>query len=168
MPPFGRPAIGPRPLDHLFKRVKKLNQNGANNGGVYVVIQRYSGRKCIEKEFTPGATIEGKAAHEMTTLRALKHKNVVEYIDGFLDEHPRQPYASIYMENCNLGTLESCLKQHISAGKTIEEGFIWSIWAQLVNALGYIQHGYQELITVHGTTTQPADPYWRGIVHRLV
>ncbi|KAL9106081.1 MAG: hypothetical protein Q9187_008610 [Circinaria calcarea] len=143
-----------------------LNQNGCNNGGVFVVIHRSSGRKCIEKGFTSKAVMQGKAEHEITTLRSLRHKNVVEYIDAFYDDYQRHPVASIYMENCDLGTLESCLKQHIAAGKTINENFVWSIWGQLVNALGYIQHGFQELITPLGTTTQQADPRWRGLVHR--
>ena len=160
--PYGRPPISDHPLDDRFKRLKKLNiTSGCFNAGIVKVLCRANGKECIEKRLLPEDVASGKALHEILLMRSLKHQNITEYIDAFIDHYEVVPSASIYMGFCESGSLDDCLEKYHRAGLGIDEGFIWNTFIQLANAIGYLQYGIHD--TAAGT---PRSPHWRKIVHR--
>ena len=126
-----------------------------------MVYRRRDGRKCIEKRLQAEGIRRGEAEFEMLVMRQLNHPNVVEYIHAFIMEDRQGPRASIFMEYCDLGTLDSVLDDHHSARRRLSEAWVWDIFKQLVNALGYIHWGIRNAIA-----GGHEDPSWVGIIHR--
>jgi serine/threonine protein kinase len=104
--PHGRPPLSPRPLTHDFIVIKQLTPTeGYNNGGIFKVKDRRTGKKCIEKRFNPEDVVHGEAYNEISKTAMLKHENIVEYVHAFLESHA--PYrASLYVGLCNYGSLD--------------------------------------------------------------
>jgi serine/threonine protein kinase len=106
--PFGRPPISRTPLYDRYKEENQLTiTQGDFNGGIFKVRDRETSKSYIEKRFKPEHVKKGIAYDEITILRSLKHKNIVEYVDAFLQEGPRYR-ASIYMNPCYFGSLDVC------------------------------------------------------------
>ena len=154
--PYGRPQPAGAPLDKEFKVLKAIViTQGDFNGGIFKVLQRSTGRICLEKRFQAQHVVQGIARKEMLILRSLRHRNVSEYIDAF--EMPRPiPRASIYMDYCDEGSLDDTLTQFKNIEVGLGEEFIWSVFVELANAVGYLQHGIQDT-----ARRGPPVPGWR-------
>ena len=160
--PFGRPPIADRPLDDTFVRLKRVSiREGHFNAGIIKVQCRLDSNVYIEKRLRPEDIQTGNAIEEITLMRSLKHRNIAEYIHAFVDRYSHVPSASIYMAFCELGSLDDCLEKYHVAGRGVDEGFVWSTFVQLANAIGYIQYGIED--TTAGDLRVPG---WRKIVHR--
>ncbi|KAI4209819.1 MAG: hypothetical protein LQ351_007288 [Letrouitia transgressa] len=99
----------------------------------------------------------------MCLLRQLKHPNIVEYIDAFIDmPEGSLPRASIYMVYCDLPNLEDTVRKHRQEKRPFREETLRSLLGQLTNAVAYIQYGIQDAVGHQGRS----DPKWNSIVHR--
>ena len=160
--PFGRPPIADQSLRDIFVRLTKLSiREGHFNAGIIKVQCQLNGKVCIEKRLRPQDVESGQAMREITLMRSLKHRNIAEYIHAFVDPYTHGPSASIYMAFCELGSLDDCLEKYHQAGRGVDEGFVWSTFIQLANAIGYLQYGIQDT-----TRAEIPVPGWRKIVHR--
>lgn len=161
--PFGRPPVDRKRPDHMFKVIKAIKvSEGQFNEGVYQVQHRSTGEICIEKRLKTSEIREGRAQKEIILLRSIKHRNVSDYIHAFCTgRESHDPQASIFMDFCDLGSLNDVLENHAKHHKGIGEGFVWSAFKQLTNAIGYIQYGIED--TVQGGHR---DYKWRMILHR--
>ena len=129
---FGRPKISHRSLEKEFKPDKSSNPEsigagGHFNAGVFVVRRRPDDRKCVEKRFKPRDVLNGRAEFEMFAVRELSHRNVVEYLHGFIDSNGPVPRASMYMEYADKGTLEEKHRQLREEGKWWKESILWYV-----------------------------------------
>ena len=165
--PFGRPPPTSEPLDNHFQRLPGQDPNtmgaqGCFNAGIVVVERRQDGKKCIEKRLKPDQVLSGGAELEIAILRGLKHPNVCQYIDAFIDKNPRRPRAILYVEYCELGTLDDVLEKYFQRRQRVPEGAVWSIFMQLTKALGYCQLGIQNALRREEVPCLG----WVGVVHR--
>lgn len=165
--PFGRAHPKSLPLTPFFRPLPGQDPNtmggqGSFNAGILVVERRNDGLRCIEKRLKPEQVASGVARFEITVLRDLKHPHVCQYIDAFLDENPYRPQATLYMEYCELGTLDDVLEKYFQRRQRVPEGAVWSIFKQLTKALGYCQLGIRDVLRGE----QGPDPGWVGVVHR--
>ncbi|APA11693.1 hypothetical protein SS1G_05159 [Sclerotinia sclerotiorum 1980 UF-70] len=76
---------------------------------------------------------------EFAILSSLKHPNIVGY---YHREHLKSSQdLHLYMEYCGNGDLGKIIKDLQARNKYAEEGFVWSIFAQLVSALYRCHYG---------------------------
>ncbi|KAF7889954.1 uncharacterized protein EAF02_002369 [Botrytis sinoallii] len=76
---------------------------------------------------------------EFAILSSLKHPNIVGY---YHREHLKSSQdLHLYMEYCGNGDLGRIIKDLQAKNKYAEEGFVWSIFAQLVSALYRCHYG---------------------------
>ncbi|MCJ1419707.1 hypothetical protein MMC32_006063 [Xylographa parallela] len=161
MPP-PRPRVAERPLTKRFIIIKQLSvTEGCFNAGIFKVKDQECDNVCIEKRFKPKDIVRGIFHNEARILRRLYHPNVVEYIHAFVADTGHRPSASIYMEMCDLGSLNDLMERYAREGRGFCEDFVWSVFHQMANALGYIQYG----ITKVTDGTEHRNPNWAMIVH---
>ncbi|MCJ1245321.1 hypothetical protein MMC30_002525 [Trapelia coarctata] len=159
--PFGRPSIANTGLDGEFKVLAQLDvTQGDFNGGIFKVRIHRTREICIEKRFKPEHIEQGVAIREMNILRALNHPNITEYYHAFIEESP-QLRASLFMEICDLGSLDDILTKYRQRRLVIGESFVWSAFMQLADAIGYIQYGVDS--AVRGERPRRG---WRKVIHR--
>ena len=135
--PYGRPPPAGNRLNKDFKVLEAIVvTEGAFNGGVFKVLQRRTGRVCLEKRFKAEHITMGIARKETLFLHNLLHRNISEYIDAFEETGPI-PRASIYMDYCDWGSLNDWLVKCGDLDKGINEESIWSAFVDMSNAVGY-------------------------------
>lgn len=154
-------------LEHIYKPISEpIQGTGCNNGGIVVVRRVRDNLKCVEKRFRWTDIENGNARFEVLMLRACKHRNIVGYVDAFVDCHEMPPRASVFMQYADLGNLEDFYKSRRAAQKPpFAEVAMWSLFAQLVDAVGYLQHGIKKA-TSADSSERRRSPGWVGIVHR--
>lgn len=114
-----RHVISNVPLDHLFDALDDpVEQGGCYNAGVQLCKERATGRVVIRKKFVLGLqdpTIQQARPsdwyREMKILSSLNHKNIVEFVRGYVCAP--QAHASMWMEVCDLGSLNDLTKGYI-------------------------------------------------------
>lgn len=174
--PEGRPKISTRNLERFFVKEKTLDEGGGRgagglNQGVYLVKHRKSSVRCVYKKIVDDETLE----REILFLQALRHPNIVKYIDAFITEDtPKE--LGLYMEFCDCGSLQDLLDKYVSHNKAhppprgnppalIPESFIWHVFHSMANALQYIHHGIRA--GDHRDPPEPLSPHeWPIILHR--
>ncbi|MCJ1319879.1 hypothetical protein MMC15_005215 [Xylographa vitiligo] len=165
MPPAGfasRPRVAGSPLTKRFVIIKQLSvTNGCFNAGIFKVKDLECNNVCIEKRFKPKDIARGIFDNEAHILGRLYHHNVVEYIHAFVADTGPRPSASIYMELCELGSLNDMMERYAREGRGFCESFIWSVFHQMANALGYIQYGVREVTK----GTEHRNPNWAMVIH---
>lgn len=174
--PTKRRAIAHRDLEALgrFQRLKTIDDgvsghdgvSGNLNHGIFLVKRIKNGEVCVQKRIP--ATNQA-LLNEIRILQDLYHPNICEYIDGFIsDDDPPPLRASLYMEYCDLGSLELLLKKYRKHQKSaqvrsyIPESFIWKTFLELSSALQYLHHG----IKAEGSLVPREPPAWRRVLHR--
>ncbi|KAI9757664.1 MAG: hypothetical protein M1815_000311 [Lichina confinis] len=139
---------------------------GALNGGIYVVRRKVDGLVCAEKRVTPENVARGFLIDELVILRKLHHRNITRYVDAFLCPESPVPAASLYMELCELGSMEDLLKRWKTRcaldnrRHVIPEAFVWHSFHCLMKALTYLRYGFQD-----GRDFAPVDG-WKPVFHR--
>ncbi|MCJ1227823.1 hypothetical protein MMC12_004482 [Toensbergia leucococca] len=172
--PAGRPQISPHSIEYEYKVIKTLDE-GANsergvgglNEGVYLVKKRVNGRLYVQKNI-PGNN--ASLAREIHILHALKHPNIITFADAFITKNTIPPRLSLYMEYCDLGSLQSLIDTYhahntrnpLRPAVYLPESFIWHTFLSLTSALQYIHHGIPH--------SKPSTPLpssaWPLILHR--
>ncbi|KAL8935086.1 MAG: hypothetical protein Q9216_005593 [Gyalolechia sp. 2 TL-2023] len=141
---------------------KNLGGAGCFNAGVYVVRGKATGKKYIEKKFKGEDVLNGAAEFEMLCLLKLRHKNIVQYVTGFIIDEPHQrPVASVYLEYCDMGNLHDYVEKVFVSGGLVPEAWIWDIFIQLVDAIAFMHLGIRDACRSH---EKPR--HWIGFIHR--
>jgi NIMA (never in mitosis gene a)-related kinase len=127
-----------------FEVIKPLSEakNGGCNRGVYLVKSKYSGTKYIEKRVGPSAIRAGYASREVEAmLRCKDHPNIV-WIRGYNLDYSLTNYGSIYMQHCELGSLDGVIKRYAAHNARLpDEGFLWKVLWDVSLALCHLFSG---------------------------
>ena len=112
--PPGRPVeISSTNLEGKFYLTKVIDGGphkiGGLNLGIYLVKRKTDGRTCVQKKIDG---TEKYLRREIHVLHHLKHPNVIEFVTAFITPPPRQ--ASLFMEFCDLGSLDRMIEQYVS------------------------------------------------------
>lgn len=154
-------------LEHIYRPIQEpITGTGRNNSGILVVRRVYDNAKYVEKRFTAEDVRNGRAVFEIFILEVLRHQNIIEYVDAFVDCRSRIPRASIFTGYANLGNLENFYRARRAADKPpFNEEAMWLLFAQMVDAVAYLQYGIRKATSTqyHECETKPG---WMGIVHR--
>jgi serine/threonine protein kinase len=151
-----------------FTPVKTLaaGQAGAMNAGI-ILVRMHKGAKAIEKRFDPSSIRAGFAARELKTMERCNHGNICAFLGSDLDPH-RYGYGSVYMEYCELGSLEMLIKQFARRKVHIPEGFLWKVLWDISLALCYLQTGVDTKgCAKNGMPMSPAQKKkdWEEVIH---
>jgi serine/threonine protein kinase len=76
---------------------------------------------------------------ELNILKELKHPNIVQYFER--DHLKNTQDLHLYMEYCGNGDLGQVIKRYRHKNERAPEGFVWSIFSQLVTALYRCHNG---------------------------
>lgn len=118
--------------------------------------------KCIQKRMAYEFIECGKGVDELLILRELQHKNVFEYIDGFIVDQGVSYDGSLYTEYCEHETCKTIWTQR---WRYKMPGFAnWDLLKQLANAVGYLQNGIHDVVSATSPITGPT-PGWRVVAH---
>ena len=134
-------TIGCTVVSWTVKKIEELKVGGIVKSGIWLVRDLVHANTCIERTIEPTTISNCKAAEEIRIMQKLNHPNFVRYIESFICLAHQIPSASIFMETPQFGTLEDLFKRYKHHKKRICEAFIWDLYSQLINALGYLQHG---------------------------
>lgn len=168
--PAGRSGISTVSLERRYDVEKTLDPGdpaaggvGACNGGVFVVRNRKSGKRCVHKKIP--SQHKSVLEREILLLQVLRHPNIVGYVDAFITEH-HPVRLGLYMEYCDLGSLQNLLDSYCSHYPAfVPESFVWHILHSLTSALQYLHHGIHA--TDHRDPPKPCDRrVWPIILHR--
>ncbi|KAK7943729.1 STE protein kinase [Apiospora aurea] len=167
-----RLPISSKPLDHLYERVKTIDDGSGNlggmNAGVYIVREKKTRQIYVQKCYRSNNSALIKLFRdEIGYMRRLMHSSIVQYVDAYVNV--KAPYeAAAYMEYCDRGSLRDMVKIY-NAEKNknhnlfIPESFIWHALLGLSDALYFLNTG-QSFISVE---LQKNDPQkWKPIIHR--
>jgi len=105
-------------------------------GAVRKVRRRKDGKVCIWKEIAYGNMTEQERKQlvtEVAILKQLRHPHIVRYLDRVVDRDSAKVY--IVMEYCEGGDLAQLVKKERKTGRHLPEDLIWSIFAQIAQAL---------------------------------
>ena len=158
--PAGRTPISTTSTnaEETYQRVRTLAKIGGLNLGIYIVKQRSTGQKFVEKRIDATHPI---LLREIYFLRHLHHTNIVNYIDAFIVENPKE--AAVYTEYGNYGSLDDLVEAYVKHNESsetscnISEAFIWHVFRSLASALQYIHHGINENSKFHETRVRGID-----------
>ncbi|KAI9827659.1 MAG: hypothetical protein M1826_006222 [Phylliscum demangeonii] len=142
-----------------YRRIDTIGE-GSWAAAVILVKRKEDGKKMVEKQFK---VKDGKemAWGEMDVLRRLFHRNIVEYVDGFITDHP--PAASMYMEWCDLGTLDDLIRYYWDEEIPMPESFVRHVFISLADALAYCQTGVKDVTQEMKPTSKVEG--WRTVIH---
>ena len=145
-----RKDIATKDLEEKYVKIRPLGVGvGGLNEGIFLVRNKETGRRYVQKEFDPRSK---QLVRELLLLQALDHPNIIRYIDGFIDKtfwnHHR---ASVYLQYCAFKSLQNMLEKYHKHNqnipehhhKYISEQFIWHIFRSLALALQYLHFGVQ-------------------------
>ncbi|KAI9853030.1 MAG: hypothetical protein M1838_002809 [Thelocarpon superellum] len=163
--PGARASISTTSLTPQYVRLKELTAGTADpgvfNGGVWTVARKRDGRRFVEK-LLPTATIQnGMAERECIIIRSLIHRNVLRFVDAFIDAPGLQ--ASLYTDHCDLGNLDEVIRQHARRREPVPEGFARHVMTSLTNALAFCHAGVSDPLSHPATARLDR---WLAVVHR--
>ena len=155
------PTKWPPQRSSKWKTQKKLGNNqGAMNGGIYIISDKATGKAYIEKVATPGEVQRETIEVEIDILKQLKGKNdfVVQIADYWLDKKALQ--GGVILEYCTKGSLETLIEKHRQYKRPISEQWLWRWASQLSGGLACCHYGptYRDT-DIDGTE-------WDFIIHR--
>ncbi|KAH8725983.1 kinase-like domain-containing protein [Phaeosphaeriaceae sp. PMI808] len=127
-----------------FTLVRPLTsaKNGGHNRGVYLMKHKPSGKKYVEKRIGARAISEGLAAREVRAMvQCTNHPNIIS-INTFDLKFSRVGYGSIFMQHCELGSLDSMISRYASKREYLpDEGFLWKVFWDVSIALSHLETG---------------------------
>ncbi|KAK6840626.1 kinase-like protein [Apiospora arundinis] len=109
-----RLPISDKPLDHLYKRIKTIDDGAGNlggmNAGVHIVRAVKTGQVYVQKCYrSKNAILIKLFRDEIGYMRRLMHSSIVQYVDAYVNI--KSPYeAAAYMEYCDRGSLRDMIK----------------------------------------------------------
>lgn len=122
--------------------IRELTSNtGGLNAGIFQVRSAKDplGRIFIEKRFKPTEFDNGIVYREIQLLFQISdHPHIPRMIDHFVDNVQKK--ASVYMENCELGSLEKLIGK-VDKEHRVNEHKVWMWFIQAMEALVYCHRG---------------------------
>lgn len=109
--------------------------------------------------------MNGHADFEILLLQNLSHRNIVEYLDAFVDIRGEVPKASIITGHADLGKLEDYYNKARTEQLPFGEVAIWHLFAQLADALAYLYYGVLKASSKNEHERR-RDPNLLAIYHR--
>ena len=173
--PGRRKEISETSLKHKYKQIKKLNDTGALNEGIWKIQKlegQRAGKLCVLKKISYSREEGRLLLREIEILHVLKHPNIVGFIEACI---PRgsEGIAELFLEYCDQGDLQNVLSKYIKYNmdyclpyhpwEWIPEGFVWHVFRSLASALAYLHYGVR-----HDDMDNPPriDRRWPYILHR--
>ena len=111
--------------------------------------------------------MNGHATFEIVLLRSLSHRNIVLYLDAFVDVRGGLPKASVITEYADLGNLEDYYNNARRERQPFSEVAIWHLFAQMADALAYLYYGVLKASSKNEHERRK-DPNWLAVYHRYV
>jgi serine/threonine protein kinase len=117
---------------------------GFFNRGVHMVQDMENSSKSppyVLKVLPSESTYPGYAEREIAILYTLRdHPNIVQIKDSFV---PAQRHVApwVVMDQCNAGTLKTCMKKNLTKSTCAPELFIWHVFESLVEAVRFCHCG---------------------------
>ena len=149
-----------------FQTIKKLTHggdNGTQNAGIYLSKHLATNKVYIEKRIVTS----GYARREIQAmLLCQSHPHLVH----IFKYHVSGPYASIYMQHCELGSLDALiLRYNARSTRLQDEGFLWRVFWDLALAVCFLATGQDYAGTrqraIQGRSVQQS-PSWIPFLHR--
>ncbi|KAL5434649.1 hypothetical protein PMIN06_011331 [Paraphaeosphaeria minitans] len=164
----GDNALQKRPA-RSWNRQRKLGaeNRGALNGGVWVVKDRKTGKEHIEKCAQEKMIRDGTILQEITILKYLSspsHDHITCMVDHFVDK--RLCKASIYLEKCSLGGLETLIESRYQTRELFNELDVWEWFIQLFSALTYCHYGPDPAARFAHKRPEDWENAWDMVFHR--
>lgn len=107
-----------------------------------------------EKKLLPKEIKEGNARREMETLAHIRgHPNINELVSYQFDGKKGRETGSLYLDFCDMGSLQAMLREHRGEFDNFPEEFIWDIMEGLAKAVEHCQYG------------PPNSPQWKPVYH---
>ena len=135
------------------------SMGGGLNAGIAKVRTKDDplGRVFIEKRFNKEEILYKIAQKEMALLYQVgDHPFITRMVDHFVDERTNK--ASIYMEFCDMGSLNDVIEE-VMRGQRVNEHKVWQWLIQSMEALVYCHRG-------HEPNNERAVMNWARIYHR--
>ncbi|KAF2024283.1 kinase-like protein, partial [Setomelanomma holmii] len=132
------------PSRSSFTVVKSLAAaaNGAQNSGVYLVRNKKTGKLFIEKRIGLRFVENGHAKREVKAMKACCSYTHVIRIEAYDLDASRLGYASVFMQHCELGCLDTLITRYSSRGlRLADEGFLWKVFWDCSLALAQMWTG---------------------------
>ncbi|KAK7932373.1 hypothetical protein PG985_003085 [Apiospora marii] len=172
MGPLQRLPVSVTPLNHIYKRIKTIDDGkgglGGMNSGVYIVRQHHAGPLYVEKCYrSDNIKLIKLFREEIGYMRKLMHSGIVQYVHAYVNIKP--PYeAAAYMEYCDRGSLKDMIQIYSKERKMnhdhhIPESFIWHSFLGLADVLYFLNTG-QSFISMELQKNDPKK--WMPIIHR--
>ncbi|KAK8131478.1 hypothetical protein PG984_007916 [Apiospora sp. TS-2023a] len=168
-----RLPVADTPLDHIYQRVKTIDDGkgglGGMNAGVYIVRKRNDVVPLfyVEKRYrSDNINLVNLFREEIGYMRRLMHSGIVQYVQAYIRLQP--PYeASAYMEYCDRGSLKDMIQIYSNQKKLgnddyIPESFIWHAFLGMADVLYFLKTG-QSFISVELQKNDPRN--WKPIIH---
>lgn len=166
---------------HEYKIVHTIDKGdgglGGMNGGVHVVQLKSTGALSVEKRFKKNALQplrDGKpnlGVVEILITHRLKHGGLANFLCAFIAPNMIHPTsASLYLEFCNLGSLQDLIECYAKRLGTKDEAraperFVWHALVGLCDALSYLWGGKSFITNALHRGTGP-EKGWKPIIHR--
>ena len=128
-----------------YKVLKKLGEGG--QGKAFLVRRiRYKGRKegssgalVVCKEEKRGDSVEVRILREVLAGR---NKRIPE----FFEAGTGHGNSLIFLEYCNAGDLHEVIEWYYEHNRSIPEGFVWTVFCHLSEALAYLHKGFPDRV----------------------
>jgi len=141
-----------------YQVLQKLGKGG--QGTAFLVRRiRHKGRKegsrgplLVCKEENRASSVEVRILGEVL---AEGHKR----IPMFFEAATGHGSSHLFLQYCSAGDLHQVIEWYYEHNKTIPEGFVWTVFCHLSEALAFIHRGYPD----HGTGDT-----WNTVIHRDV
>jgi serine/threonine protein kinase len=156
-----------------FETIKRLGagRNGGQNKGVYIVKYKADGENYIEKRVPLEMVVSGQAQREVRAMRQLSnHRNIICILLEDLECYTRLGYGSIYMQHCELGSLDGLIDRFRRNKERLEdEGFLYAVLWDVAHALCYMATGV-DIKTAYRLAKEgrmiPKETGWNTMLHR--
>ncbi|KAH7087691.1 kinase-like domain-containing protein [Paraphoma chrysanthemicola] len=144
-------------------------KNGGCNAGIYLV-RGLSGTKYIEKRVDTDAIRKLYANREIEALIRLNGFPNIIRLRGYNIDYSRTGYGSIYMQHCELGSLDNLIKRFATRDARLsDEGFLWKVLWDASLALCHMFSGVSQRDIIarinDGKDIRP-NKGWNGTLHR--
>ncbi|KAF2851940.1 hypothetical protein T440DRAFT_361962, partial [Plenodomus tracheiphilus IPT5] len=158
---------------HEFTPVQNAAQGvgGGQNQGILIVRHKTSGKVYIEKRIPPCLITQGDTRREVRAMgQCSSHPNIVRLITYDLNTPAHIPYGSLYLQHCELGSLDALMLRYAARGQYLaDEGFVWKVFFDLSLALAKLHFGADEQLSrARAAIGKDAKPIagWNPITHR--
>ncbi|KAL8989297.1 MAG: hypothetical protein Q9169_008388 [Polycauliona sp. 2 TL-2023] len=145
-----RRAIATQDLKDKYVKVRPLVVGvGGLNEGIFLVRNKETGRRLVQKDIDPRSP---QLVRELLLLQALKHPNIIKYVDAFIDKSEWHHHrASLYLEYCAFKSAQHLLNRYHKHNENVPEShhayiperFLWHVFRSLALALQYLHFGIQ-------------------------